>query len=54
MNRLDKAFKEFDVMIARQGKEQSEAIKALDTVLASYIKTEDRKQRMLRNRLINL
>jgi hypothetical protein len=34
--------------------EYEKALKDLDTVLASMIKTEERKQRMLRKRLFNL
>jgi hypothetical protein len=43
---------EFEIKIDTS--EYEKALKDLDTVLASMIKTEERKQRMLRKRLFNL
>lgn len=54
MDQLDKAFKKMQITIQEGGDEYQRALKALDECLASMIKTEERKQRILRNRLINL
>ncbi len=43
--------KEFKIEIDTS--EYDQALKDLDTVLSSMIKTEDRKQRMLRERYFN-
>jgi len=41
--KIDKAFKELDIVIEKGGKEYNEALRKLDEVLAKVIKSETNK-----------
>lgn len=53
MQNLDKKFQELQITIDKGSSEYQRALKALDEIMSKMIKTEERKQRMLRNRLFN-